>query len=101
MKKPAKKRGDAKSISLELESSLKWDTFKAKVLAKIDSIIKPAFLSFDNYTIKFTIPQVHPKPTNLEDEDAYRCMVGRASKSKDPCVALVVEPIIPDEVDIF
>jgi hypothetical protein len=101
MKKPAKKRGDARSISLELESGLEWDAFKAKVLAKIDSVVKPTFLSFDDYTIKFTVPRVHPKPTNLEDEDAYRFMVGRTSKSKDPCAALVVEPIIPEEADIF
>ena len=71
MKKPAKKRGDAKSISLELESSLEWDAFKAKVLAKTDSVVKPASLSFDGYSIvTFTVPRVHPKPTNLEDEDA-------------------------------
>jgi hypothetical protein len=100
MKKPAKKRGDARSISLELESGLEWDAFKAKVLAKI-CVYKPTFLSFDDYTIKFTVPRVHPKPTNLEDEDAYRFMVGRTSKSKDPCAALVVEPIIPEEADIF
>ena len=56
MKKPVKKRGDARSFSLKLESSLEWDAFKAKVLAKIDSVVKPAILSFDDYTVRFTVP---------------------------------------------
>ena len=98
MKKDAKKRGDAKSISLELSSGLEWDTFKAKILSKVDSILKPTTISFDDYIVTFTIPRIHPKVTSLDDEDAYKFMVGRASKSKDPNAIINVEPIIPDEV---
>lgn len=98
MKKEVKKRGDAKSISLELSSSLEWDTFKAKILSKVDSILKPPSISFDDYIVTFAIPRIHPKVTSLDDEDAYKFMVGRASKSKDPNAAINVEPIIPNEV---
>jgi hypothetical protein len=98
MKKEAKKRGDAKSISLELSSNLEWDTFKAKILSKVDSILKPASISFDDYIVTFTIPRIHPKATSLDDEDAYKFMIGRASKSKDPNAAINIEPIIPNEV---
>jgi hypothetical protein len=98
MKKEAKKRGDAKSISLKLSSNLEWDTFKAKILSKVDAILKPASISFNNYIVTFTIPRIHPKVTSLDDEDAYKFMVGRASKSKDPNAVINVEPIIPNEV---
>jgi hypothetical protein len=98
MKKEAKKRGDVKSISLELSSSLEWDTFKAKILSKVDSILKPASISIDDYIVTFTIPRIHPKVTSLDDEDAYKFMVGWASKSKDPNAVINVEPIIPNEV---
>jgi hypothetical protein len=101
MKKEAKKRGDAKSISLELSSSLEWDDFKAKILYKMDYILKPTWpsiISFDDYIFTFTIPRIHPKVTSLDDENAYKFMVGRARKSKDPNAVINVEPIIPNEV---
>ena len=74
----------ARSIYLELESSLEWDAFKAKVLAKIDSVIKPAFLSFDNYSIKFTVLRVHPKPKNLEDIGSWQGVPVRAKIHAQP-----------------
>ena len=65
MKKEAGKSGATKNTFLELESTEPWDTVKAQLLIKIDSILKPTTIDFDNYTFSFSVPWVHTKPTDL------------------------------------
>lgn len=101
MKKDTKKRGDSKTVLMELGDELVWDTWKAQLLVKIDKVLKPKKISFNNYDITFSIPRVHPKPTMLSDEGSYKFMVSQASKGKDPNVLVTVEPIIPDKVCTF
>ena len=48
MKKEAGKRGTAKNTFLQLESMEPWDTVKAQLLVKIDSILKPTTIDFDD-----------------------------------------------------
>jgi hypothetical protein len=101
MKKDAKKCGNPKTVSLALNSELEWDAWKAKMLVKIDSVLKPTNIIFEDYILTFTIPRVHPKATSMDDEDSYKFMVGRASKGKDPNVSITVEPILPDVVSLL
>ncbi len=98
MKKDSKKRGESKTVLMELGDELVWDTWKAQLLVKIDKVLKPKKISFDDYDITFSIPRVHPKPTVLNDEGSYKFMVSRASKGKAPNVSVTVEPVIPRQV---
>jgi hypothetical protein len=50
---------------------------KAQLLVKINNILKPKFIPFEDYAIRFTIPRVHTKPTDLDDEEVYNFMTGR------------------------
>jgi hypothetical protein len=100
MKKDTKKRGDPKTSVMQLKSDLEWDAFKAKLLVKIENVLKPELLSFDDYRVSFSIARLHPKPTELANEDTYQFMTSRASRSKDPCAAIMIEPVIPDNVSI-
>ena len=92
MKKEAGKSSAMKNTFLQLESTEPWDTVKAQLLIKIDGILKPTTIDFDDYTFSFSVPWVHTKPTDLSDEDSYRFMVEHACKGKDPAVNLTIEP---------
>jgi len=92
MKKDAGKHGAAKDTFLQLKSTEPWDTVKAQLLVKIDSILKPTTINFDNYTFSFSVPQVHTKPTDLTNEDSYRFMIKHTCKGKEPAVNLTIEP---------
>jgi len=43
-----KKWGKPKSTCIQLQSDITWDTFKAKLLSKIDSILKPKTIEFQD-----------------------------------------------------
>lgn len=88
MKKEAGKCGAAKNTFLQLEFTEPWDTVKAQLLVKINSILKLTTIDFDNHMFSFLVPQVHTKPTELTNEDSYKFMVEHASKGKDPSVNL-------------
>lgn len=94
MKKESKKRGNPKTAVMQLKSDLEWDTFKAKVLVKIEGILKPEVLLYDNYRVTFSIARLHPKPTELTGDDTYQFMINRATRSKDPAVTITVEPLV-------
>lgn len=98
MKKDKKKRGDPKMVVMQLKCNIEWDTFKAKVLSKIEATLKPESLSFDDYCVSFCIARLHPTPTELANDDTYLFMTGRASRSKDPSVSIIIEPITTDTV---
>jgi hypothetical protein len=95
MKKDAGKRGAAKNTFMQLESTEPWDTVMAQLLVKIDGILKPTTIAFEDYVFSFSVPRVHTKPTDLTDEDSYKFMVERALKSKDPAVTITIEPKPP------
>ena len=92
-----KKRSKPKSTCLQLKSDIAWDAFKAKLLSKIDNILKPKTISFqDYYVMTFSIAR-HPTPTSLDDEDSYKFMVSWAIDTKTNVSASVtVEPVVPE-----
>jgi len=56
MKKEAGKSSAMKNTFLQLESTEPWDTVKAQLLIKIDGILKPTTIDFDDYTFSFSVP---------------------------------------------
>jgi hypothetical protein len=98
MKKDPKKRGDSKNTVLRLEPEAIWDTFLAQLLVKIDMMLKPKEIDFKNYVVTFSVPRIHPKVTDLADEDMYKFMVERALRSKDRTASITVEPIVDAKV---
>ncbi|KJA25112.1 hypothetical protein HYPSUDRAFT_161274 [Hypholoma sublateritium FD-334 SS-4] len=92
MKIDSGKRGGAKNTFLQLGSKEPWDTFMAQLLVKIDGILNPATIAFEDYAFTFSVPRIHTKATDLTDEDSYSFMVERALKGKDPAVSITVEP---------
>lgn len=55
-----------------------WDTFLAQLLVKIDMMFKPRVIDFKDYVVTFSVPRIHPKVTDLANEDMYKFMVERA-----------------------
>jgi hypothetical protein len=70
----------------------------AKLLVKVDNILKPSSISFEDYTMQFSVSGLHPKPTNLDDDAAYQFMMSWITQSKDPNTAITVEPIVKEKV---
>lgn len=97
MKKAGKKRGDPKRSVMALKSNEPWDTFKAQTLTRIEKALKPTTLSFNDYKFTFMVPRIQ-KTTDLEDEESYQFMVGRAVCSADPSAVICIEPLITKEV---
>lgn len=61
-------------------------------MAKIDSILKPATISYDDYDITFGIPCYSPQPMLLDDNNKYLYMVDHALKAKSgPSAKIVIE----------
>jgi len=94
MKKPAAKRR-AKTSSLQLSATEPWDTVKAQLLVKIDSLLKPKSIDYEDYDIICTIPRIIAKPgiplTNPTDytlllEQSRKCNLVNVSitPSSDP-----------------
>ena len=75
MKINSGKRGGAKNTFLQFGSKEPWNTFIAQLLVKIDGILNPATITFENYTVTFSVPWVHTKPTDLTNENSYKFMV--------------------------
>ena len=92
MKIDSGKRGGAKNTFLQLGSKEPWDTFTAQLLVKIDAILNPATIAFEDYTVTFSVPRIHTKPTDLTNDISYRFMVERALRGKDPSASITVEP---------
>jgi hypothetical protein len=98
MAKPKTKRGDPKSDFFRLDEDKEWDTMKAQIMAKIDSILKPRTISYDDYDITFAIPRYSPQPMLLDDNDKYLYMVEHALKAKSgPCAKIVIEARVSEK----
>lgn len=92
MKRPKAKRGDPVSDFIQLCEDQAWDTVKAQLMAKIESILKPATIRYEDYNGTFAIPRHSPQPMPLNDAEKYAFLVERALKTKnDPAVKIVVE----------
>ncbi|KAF8229951.1 hypothetical protein L208DRAFT_1284141 [Tricholoma matsutake] len=91
MAKPKKKCGDPKRNFFRLDEDKEWDTMKAQVMAKIDSLLKPATISYDDYDITFAIPCYSPQPMVLGTKEKYAYLVEHALKARTPSVKIVIE----------
>ncbi|KAF8234112.1 hypothetical protein L208DRAFT_1263522, partial [Tricholoma matsutake] len=91
MAKPKVKRGGSKSDFLWLDEDEEWDTVKAQVMAKIDSILKPPTIAYNGYNIMFTIPRYSPHPMPLDSEEKFTYLVEHALKAKSPSVKIIIE----------
>jgi hypothetical protein len=92
MSKPKAKRGDPKSDFFRLDEDAEWDTMKAQVMAKIDMILKPATISYDDYDVQFSIPRYSPQLIPLANCEKYTYMVEYALKAKSsPSAKIMIE----------
>jgi hypothetical protein len=48
--------------------------------------------------MQFSVPCLHLKLTNLDDDAAYQFMMSWITRSKDPNAAITVEPIVEEKV---
>jgi hypothetical protein len=96
LKKPVTKRVP-KNMSLRLSTDEPWDAIKAQILVKIDAALNPRSISFENYSIAYTIPRIVSKPGYpLSSANDYALLVDRARKPK--LVHLHVTPVVgPDD----
>ena len=88
-----KKCGDPKPKSdfLQLDED-EWDTMKAQVMVKIDSLLKPTTISYYEYEISFIIPCYSPQPMLLDSNNKYLYMVEHALKAKSgPSAKILIE----------
>ncbi|KAF8224090.1 hypothetical protein L208DRAFT_1313391, partial [Tricholoma matsutake] len=67
------------------------DTVKAQVMVKINSILKPLTIAYNDYNIMFTIPCYSPHPMPLHSEEKYTYLVEHALKAKSPSVKIIIE----------
>ena len=83
------------SDELEILSTEAWDTFKARVLAKISKNLAPRFLDFNDYKIMYFIPRLVPKPgRQLTTADNYASLLKLLEKSSNkaiPAINVVIE----------
>jgi hypothetical protein len=65
---------------------------KAQVMAKIDSLLKPTTISYDDYEISFIISHYLPQPMPLDGNNKYLYMVEHALKAKSgPSAKILIE----------
>jgi hypothetical protein len=80
-----------RKANLRLNSDEPWDTFKAQILVKISTAIKPKNINFDDYTLRFSITRLVPKPRMPIDlEGDYLFMIEQAVNTKTPMVSITI-----------
>ena len=60
-------------------------------MAKIDSILKPPTISYNDYDITFAIPCYSPQLMALDTKEKYAYLVKHALKAKTPSVKIIIE----------
>ena len=102
MAKPKTKQGDPKSDFSRLNEDGEWDTMKAQVMAKIDMILKPATISYNDYSIQFSVPHYSPQLMLLDGSEKYTHMIKYALKAKSCLSAqIVIEPKVTEKQKVY
>ena len=102
MAKPKTKRDNPKNDFFRLDEDEEWDTMKAQLLAKIDSLLKPATINYDDYDISFVILCCSPQPMPLDSNDKYLYMVEHSLKAKtSPSAKILIEAKVLEKVKLF
>jgi hypothetical protein len=60
-------------------------------MVKINYILKPLIISYDNYDIMFAIPCYLPQLMMLDTEEKYAYLVKHAPKAKTPSVKIIIK----------
>jgi hypothetical protein len=67
-------------------------------MAKIDSILKPLTISYDDYDIMFAIPRYSPQPMVLDSKEKYAYLVEHVLKAKaSQSVKIIIEAKVLDK----
>lgn len=90
--KKAATKHKPKTQNLHLDSDESWDIFKAQILVKISTAIKPKNINFNNYTFLFSVTHLVPKPEMpiASDED-YLFIIKQAVKKKTLMVSITID----------
>ena len=97
LKKAAAKR-KPKTQNLHLDSDEPWDTFKAQILVKISTAIKPTNINFNNYTLQFSVTHLVPKPgMPIDSEGDYLFMIEQAVKTKTLMVSITINEDVKED----
>ncbi|PBK81678.1 hypothetical protein ARMGADRAFT_1091082 [Armillaria gallica] len=78
--------------NLHLAPDLPFDTLKAQVLEQIAAALQPAQISYEDYTICFSIPY-HIKNGLLKTLEDYETLMAKVGKMKSPSCCLDITQI--------
>jgi hypothetical protein len=76
---------------LVLSPKLEFDTIKAQILEKISEGLKPKTITFEHYSVTWTIPWTQASSMPLCSPTDYQFLLDLASKQKTPSVNLVIK----------
>ena len=82
------------SMALELREKEPWDTLKAQLFMKIDMVLSPHILNFDDYMVMFYISCVLPRPGMiLKTKDNYSALLLHATNltRKTPTINITIQ----------
>ena len=102
MSKPKAKQGGPKSNIFHLDEDAEWDTMKAQVMAKIDLLLKPATISYDDYNVQFSIPWYSPQPMPLDNCEKYTYMAECILKGKSsPSAKILIKGKVTKKQKVY
>ncbi|KAG2119226.1 hypothetical protein BD769DRAFT_1390529 [Suillus cothurnatus] len=87
----AKKQCKSINTFLVLSPKLEFDTIKAQILEKISEGLKPKIITFEHYSVAWTIPRTQASSMLLCSPTDYQFLLNLASKQKTPSVNLVIK----------
>ncbi|KAJ7239323.1 hypothetical protein C8J57DRAFT_1565261 [Mycena rebaudengoi] len=92
MQKSFKKRLPAKSGFMNIDTSTSFNSFLRQIRKKITKIAKlSGFVDDDDIVLQFIVPCWVLNPLDLDDAEAYKHMLSKSQKSKDPVATVIVE----------
>ncbi|KAG1899823.1 uncharacterized protein F5891DRAFT_980774 [Suillus fuscotomentosus] len=87
----AKKQRKSINSFLQQAADLPFDTLKAQLLAQISAKLNPNKISYDNYDITWTVPQIQPSPLALVSDGDYTFLLQHALKHKEPQASITIK----------
>jgi len=76
---------------LQQTIDIPFDTLKAQLLAQISVKLNPMMITYDDYSIEWTVPRIQPSPLALATDDDYKFMLQHASKHKEPQANIIIK----------
>jgi hypothetical protein len=85
------KKRSGKNTFMKLDSDESFDTWKAQLLVRIDSLMKPDHLDIDYYEVSFAIPRISPSPINVTSNNDYTMLIERSLKNKEKSANIYIQ----------